>query len=546
MKINLFNQKTINISRVAIAATFLSITSCRTSDTESNNNLTEGTKAQVNINFLGTAFKDTDLDPQASLKSAGVGGNADKEQSHSVMITPSTVMVTTLSPLKSISSAQAGLKNSMAAVSGNPLNNGAKFRVIAYKASGGAYQTYQDYTVGQAAQPMTLDTGVAYNIVAYSYGTSSLPTITPGETSNISSAQIAYDNNNRDLMYVKQAYTPSSTNATLNLTLMHQLAQITTSVTTNIGALNSIQNATLTPHFSNGSFPLNTGVMAGRTTSAPQTIDFSANNFPVAVNTTASATPVLINASTTGNTASFSADIAIGTNPLKTVTLANAFDITPGTQNNLNILISKCGAWMDVAHTQWKEFMCQNLGATPGIDPFSPEAGNHGGKYQFGANTGETGRYVSQAIDQSTTGAVTWINTGKTGNPWNSGTESNPTKTINDPCPNGYRVPTQSEWRAVLNYNTLERAGTWVNSSSNYGTAIYFRNATLGRTLMLPTAGFRYLDGTLGNRGSDGNAWSSSGVTDTTAYSLGFYNNTIDVYNNSNRGGGEAVRCIAE
>ena len=31
--------------------------------------------------------------------------------------------------------------------------------------------------------------------------------------------------------------------------------------------------------------------------------------------------------------------------------------------------------------------MCQNLGATSGINPFSPEAGNHGAKYQWGAKT---------------------------------------------------------------------------------------------------------------------------------------------------------------
>ncbi|HFK5537933.1 TPA: hypothetical protein ACGZ96_003090 [Elizabethkingia anophelis] len=46
----------------------------------------------------------------------------------------------------------------------------------------------------------------------------------------------------------------------------------------------------------------------------------------------------------------------------------------------------KCGAYLgdNTNPANYKEFMCQNLGSTLGIDPFSPEAGNHGAKYQWG------------------------------------------------------------------------------------------------------------------------------------------------------------------
>ena len=539
------------ISFSTIAVAFFGLTSCRTSDTE--NNLTQGTKAQVNINFMGTAFKDDGLDPQASLKSTGLSGNAGKEQSHSVMLSPSSVLTTTLSPVKSRSSAQAGLKNSMAVVSGDPLNNGAKFRVIAYKAGDGSYQTYQDYTIGQTALPLTLDTGVAYNIVAYSYGISSLPPITPGETSNISSAQIGYDNTSRDLMYVKQAYTPSSTNSTLNLTLMHQLMQITTSVTTNIGTLNNVINAVLTPNYSNGTFALNTGVMAGRTTPVNQSIVFNQNDFPAAVNTTVSAPVVLVNSSTTGKGASFTADINIG-GTTKTVTLANSFDITPGTQAVLGVQISKCGAWMDAAQTQWKEFMCQNVGATPGINPFSPEAGNHGAKIQFGRNiTGTNGvYYYTQASDQANSGTIAgWNITVASNGAWNSGTEAKPVKTANDPCSSGYRVPTNTEWQAVIANNNVERVSTtgWASSPTNYDTALYFRNANNIRTLMLPAGGDRDSgDGHLNVRGNAGVYWSVTPNTTAgspNAFSLEFNGTNITTGENS-RTFGFSVRCIAE
>ncbi|WP_407497278.1 FISUMP domain-containing protein [Elizabethkingia anophelis] len=532
-----------------IAAAFLSLVSCRTSETESNN-LAAGTTAQIKVNFLGTAFKDNDAisGAQASVAGKTLSSGNQKEQSRSILITPSTAMTVGLSPVSSNGkvSAQAGLKNTMAVVSGDPLTNGVKFRLIAYKTSDGSYQSYQDYTIGQAAPSITLDNGVAYTIVAYSYGTSSLPAITPGETSNISNAQIAYDNLNRDLMYQSQSYTPSSTNTTLNLTLMHQLSQITTNVTTNIGALNNVINAVLTPHFSNGTFALNTGVMSGRTTSAPQSIVFNQNDFPAAVNTTVSAPAVLVNSSTTGNGASFSADINIG-GTTKNINFANAFDITPGTQNNLNVRLSKCGAWMDAAHTQWKEFMCQNLGATAGIDPFSPVAGNHGAKIQWGRNiTGTNGQYYyTQASDQSNSGSISgWSTTNAADGAWNSGTEANPVKTVNDPCPSGYRVPTRTEWQAVIDNNNVERVGTWADDG-NYTTALYFRNPSNVRTLMLPAAGYRYYtDGTLSYRGNSGRYWSSS-VTSSNAYNLHFDSSSVYV-NNYRRTNGMSVRCIAE
>ncbi|MCP1251479.1 fibrobacter succinogenes major paralogous domain-containing protein, partial [Elizabethkingia sp. S0634] len=254
-------------------------------------------------------------------------------------------------------------------------------------------------------------------------------------------------------------------------------------------------------------------------------------------------TPVFVNADTAGNaTGGFSANITIG-GVTKTISIPNSFKVTPENKSNLTINLSKCGAYIgpNTDPANFKEFMCQNLGATPGIDPFSAESGNHGAKYQWGAQTNEAGRYYSQANDQTNAGTIAgWNTTDKPDGSW-----SDASKTANDPCPSGYRVPTSLQWEAVINNNNVERVGSWDDIGTNYTTALYFRNPSNDRTLMLPAAGYRYnTDGSLGTRGSQGYYWSSSEAF-TDAYYLGFDDSSVYM-GNYNRTIGWSVRCVAQ
>lgn len=536
-------------------ATILFLSSCRSSDPE--NTLTSGEISAVSFNLIDTEYADSGkLSGQTSLAKGNMTNSENQIlQSHSILVTPSSVITAELSPSmdasKALARAPIGINNPIAAISGNPLTSGMMFRVIAYRNIGGAYHKHQDYTVGQTAIPMMLDNGVAYNIIVYSYGNTSLPVISSGEQNNLSSAVINYNDTNRDFMYQKISLTPTNSTNTLNITLRHKIAQITTTVNSEglgLGNITGITGGVLTPHYSNGIYPLSSGDMtAASRTTLTSGVPLSFTGLNIA---TVTADPVFVNADTGGNvTGGFSVNIIVG-GASKTISLPNSFKITPENKSNLVINLVKCGAYIGprTNPANYKEFMCQNLGATEGTNPFSPEAGNLGAKYQWGAKE-EAGRYISQSNDLSTSGTISsWIGLSLS-NPKPDGSWSDTSKAGNDPCPSGYRVPSSAEWQAVItnNPNVERTASSWLSSPTNYTSALYIRNASNVRTLMLPAAGARgYEQGELQSRGQSGDYWSSSLVNAANAYFLYFNNTTINPRNTNYRTFGFSVRCIAE
>ncbi|CAM3663630.1 FISUMP domain-containing protein [Elizabethkingia occulta] len=544
-------KKNININKsikhisfsIAMLSNLFSISSCRSA--EHDNIVVVGGIAAVKINLLGSDYASGKSSNQANLKEMGlpVNGNVQRQ---SKMITPSLFFEAELAPSNNDAKKSGNTSaESSALVAGDQIGAGMKFRIIAYKQDDNSYQAHQDYTVGEQAQPLMLDSGKAYTIIAYSYGsTSALPEISTGEMTNLSQAQIDYDDNNKDLMYQKtEGFIPDGNNPNnkVDIKLRHKLSQITTVINSYIGNISEISWADLRPHHPQGVLSLSNGTMS-RTYESTERLNFS-GSFPT---TTATANPVLINADTGGSlTGLFSANLTVSGTVNKTIDLPNIFKITPEYKSKLTINLRKCGAYFGPNDTQWKEFMCQNLGATEGIDPFSPEAGNHGAKYQWGAQTGEAGRYISQSDDQSNSGSISgWNSTLKPVGSW-----SDTNKTANDPCPSGYRVPTDNQWMDLV-YNTnildnLERIGSWINDNTNYTTAIYFRTSSKIRTLMLPTAGYRDgLYGDLKQRGNGGYYWSSSGSPGRYHF-LGF-NKDIMFGSAREMNIGISVRCIAE
>jgi len=119
---------------------------------------------------------------------------------------------------------------------------------------------------------------------------------------------------------------------------------------------------------------------------------------------------------------------------------------------------------------------------------------------------------------------------------WNDGSKEIPLKTANDPCPDGWRLPTKTEFATLGN-------GEWTDSPV---AGRYFGS---GDTLLfLPAAGYRDDRGVLTNVGKLAYYWCSEQYLNysATGYGLCFRRDNLSPYCNYSKKNGLSVRCVAE
>jgi uncharacterized protein (TIGR02145 family) len=239
---------------------------------------------------------------------------------------------------------------------------------------------------------------------------------------------------------------------------------------------------------------------------------------------------------------------------------SNSFILNTTPDCSFSRYASVTGAYANV-NGVIKDFMTDNLGANGSIyqgysyDFDLYQWGRQADGHELRTSTTQAGPVAAPVANKFITNASSpynWRNP-SSNTLWGDGTKgADPAKAANDPCPTGFKVPSQAQWSGLFKLNSLsggspssatQNKWTWINSVGGY--ALSPIGAASPVTLFLPADGLRAYNGNIVNVSSFGFYWSSSTFNNNNSYTVSFNQSNVNPASQDQRANGNSVRCIA-
>jgi len=357
------------------------------------------------------------------------------------------------------------------------MQNGDKFRVIAYKKLDGTYYVHKDYVVGQPYESIRLNVGEDYEIVSYTFGSDYLPELSSLERGNIRRASIQLERESVSLVaFQRQEFTPVGGELSKNVigVKMESKTSFLGVVFRSLGSDIPIENAGFTmssnTYFSKAKMDLKTGkfsCVSGcdkeekiATTIGGGIIKSYKRQFFIF-----------------GDRKSISIDAKVKIFDSEEYFSDMFFYLPQGKKITVYIDFRVCGAYMDSGKTNFRRFMCNDLGGEV-INPNQTvvRREQHGDYYIWGLKDPVILRQFFQGQNRSKW-SFNWSDTDKE-KFWYI---EMPDRKFDGACPKGWRIPNHEEWESVNK-----------NSSSEYlGSDVpYTIGVRVGENMLLPISGF--------------------------------------------------------
>lgn len=342
-----------------------------------------------------------------------------------------------------------------------PLGTAIYYKLIVYN-SDGSFKAERTYERGDesSTEALTLDGGVTYSFVAYSINSTSLSalnSIAPSFASSTLATSNLNITSNVDLLVFKQNVTISGeANDYLTILFKHQFNRMIVNIDASETEYEIESPITIDLEAPSPVTSYNLNTNSTTTSGASRNTTLAFQN--AATNATSTASPVIFTTTSSNFSLSIS-NLTIGTlsnGSVGTPTIIS-FNraLTLGTSYNLTLKIKPIDTYLthegqSAVRINGKIWMRHNLrndmiySSTPDIAGQSIQ----GDYYQWGRNISFATGISNHQNTTTTNFSTTPITDAST---WNLGTELNPEKnTANDPCPEHYRIPTDTEIRHIV------------------------------------------------------------------------------------------------